>query len=547
MAKQLLFNEEARRRLLAGVEQISKAVKVTLGPKGRNVLLDKKFGAPTVTKDGVSVAKEVELADPFENMGAQLLKEVATKTNDVAGDGTTTATVLAYSLVKEGLKSVAAGMTPIELKRGIDKAVEIAVEEIKKNSKEIKDKEEISHVASVSANNDGEIGKTIADAMEKVGKDGVITVEESKTMDTSIEFVEGMQFDRGYISAYFVTDRDTMTSVYEDVFILIHDKKISSMKDMLPLLEKVAQSGKPLLIIAEDVDGEALSTLVVNSLRGTLRTCAVKAPGFGDRRKAMLEDIAILTGGEVISEELGLKLENTEISQLGKAKTIKIDKDNTTIINGNGKQKDIQDRIAQIKAQIEDTTSDYDREKLQERLAKLAGGVAVINVGAATEVELKEKKHRVEDALSATRAAIEEGIVPGGEIALIQAALALDKANTAGLTDDEKVGFKIVKRALEEPIRQIAENAGLDGAVIADKAKVEKKGVGFDAAKMEWVDMVKAGIIDPAKVTRSALQNAASIASLLLITECAITDIPEKKDPPPMPGGGMGGMGGMDY
>ncbi|MDR0629939.1 MAG: chaperonin GroEL [Treponema sp.] len=548
MAKQLLFNEDARRRLLAGVEQISKAVKVTLGPKGRNVLLDKKFGAPTVTKDGVSVAKEVELEDPYENMGAQLLKEVATKTNDVAGDGTTTATVLAYSLVKEGLKSVAAGMTPIELKRGIDKAVEIAVEEIKKNAKEIKDKEEISHVASVSANNDNEIGKTIADAMEKVGKDGVITVEESKTMDTTIEFVEGMQFDRGYISAYFVTDRDTMSSVYEDVYILIHDKKISSMKDMLPLLEKVAQSGKPLLIIAEDVDGEALSTLVLNSLRGTLRTCAVKAPGFGDRRKAMLEDIAILTGGEVITEELGIKLENTEISQLGKAKTVKIDKDNTTIINGAGKPKEIQDRIAQIKAQIEDTTSDYDREKLQERLAKLAGGVAVINVGAATEVELKEKKHRVEDALSATRAAIEEGIVSGGEIALIEAAIALDKADTTGLTDDEKVGFKIVKRALEEPIRQIAENAGLDGAVIADKAKIEKKGIGFDAAKMEWVDMVKAGIIDPAKVTRSALQNAASIASLLLTTECAITDIPEKKEAAPMPGGGgMGGMGGMDY
>jgi len=547
MAKQLMFNEEARRKLLSGVEQISKAVKVTLGPKGRNVLLDKKFGAPTVTKDGVSVAKEVELADPYENMGAQLLKEVATKTNDVAGDGTTTATVLAYSLVKEGLKAVTAGMTPLELKRGIDKAVEIAVGEIKKNAKDIKDKEEISHVASVSANNDSEIGNTIADAMEKVGKDGVITVEESKTMITSIEFVEGMQFDRGYISAYFVTDRDTMTSVYEDVFILIHDKKVSSMKDMLPLLEKVAQSGKPLLIIAEDCDGEALSTLVVNSLRGTLRTCAVKAPGFGDRRKAMLEDIAILTGGEVISEELGLKLENTDISQLGKAKTVKVDKDNTTIINGAGKQKDIQDRIAQIKAQIEDTTSDYDREKLQERLAKLAGGVAVINVGAATEVELKEKKHRVEDALSATRAAIDEGIVPGGAIALIQAALALDKADMNGLTDDEKVGFKIVKRALEEPIRQIAENACVDAAMIADRAKNEKRGMGFDAAKMEWVDMLKAGIIDPAKVTRSALQNAASIASLLLTTECAITDIPEKKEAPAMPGGGMGGMGGMDY
>jgi len=547
MAKQLLFNEDARRKLLAGVEQISQAVKVTLGPKGRNVLLDKKFGAPTVTKDGVSVAKEIELVDPYENMGAQLLKEVATKTNDVAGDGTTTATVLAYSLVKEGLKSVAAGMTPLELKRGIDKAVEIAVEEIKKNSKKINDKEEISHVASVSANNDIEIGKTIADAMEKVGKDGVITVEESKTMDTSIEFVEGMQFDRGYISAYFVTDRDTMTCVYDDVYILIHDKKISSMKDMLPLLEKVAQSGKPLLIIAEDADGEALSTLVVNSLRGTLKTCAVKAPGFGDRRKAMLEDIAILTGGELISEELGLKLENTDISQLGKAKTVKIDKDNTTIINGAGTNKDIKDRIAQIKSQIEDTTSDYDREKLHERLAKLAGGVAVINVGAATEVELKEKKHRVEDALSATRAAIDEGIVSGGAIAMIQAAIALDKADTAGLTDDEKVGFKIVKRALEEPIRQIAENAGLDGAVVAEKAKHEKKGVGFDAAKMEWVDMIKSGIIDPAKVTRSALQNAASVASLLLLTECAITDLPEKKEAPAMPGGGMGGMGGMDY
>ncbi|MDR0557630.1 MAG: chaperonin GroEL [Treponema sp.] len=546
MAKQLMFNEEARRKLLDGVEQISKAVKVTLGPKGRTVLLDKKFGAPTITKDGVSVAKEVELVDPYENMGAQLLKEVATKTNDLAGDGTTTATVLAYSLVKEGLKAVAAGMTPIELKRGIDKAVEIAVEEIKKNSKEIKDKEEISHVASVSANNDMEIGNTIADAMAKVGKDGVITVEESKTMNTSIDFVEGMQFDRGYISAYFVTDRDTMTSVYEDAYILIHDKKISTMKDILPLLEKIAQSNKPLLIIAEDVDGEALSTLVLNSLRGTLRTCAVKAPGFGDRRKAMLEDIAILTGGQVITEELGLKLENTDINQLGKAKTIKIDKDNTTIINGSGKEKDITDRIAQIKAQIEDTTSDYDREKLQERLAKLAGGVAVISVGAATEVELKEKKHRVEDALSATRAAIAEGIVPGGALALIQAARALEKAGLKDLTDDERVGFKIVKRALEEPIRQIAENAGVDGAVIADKAKASKAGVGFDAANMKWVDMVSAGIIDPAKVARSALQNAASIAGLLLTTECAITDIPEKKEAVPA-GGGMGGMGGMDY
>jgi chaperonin GroEL len=491
MAKQLLFNEEGRRKLLSGVEQISKAVKVTLGPKGRNVLLDKKFGAPTVTKDGVSVAKEVELSDPFENMGAQLLKEVATKTNDVAGDGTTTATVLAYALVKKGLESVSAGMTPIELKRGIDKAVEIAVAEIKKNSKSIgKDKAEISNVASISANNDTLIGNTIADAMEKVGKDGVITVEESKTMDTTIDFVEGMQFDRGYISAYFVTDRDTMTCVYEDCFILIHDKKISSLKDMLPLLEKVAQSGKPLLIIAEDVDGEALSTLVLNSLRGTLHTCAVKAPGFGDRRKAMLEDIAVLTGGTVITEELGLKLENTGIEALGKARTIKIDKDNTTIINGAGKEKDIKDRIAQIKKQIDDTTSEYDREKLQERLAKLAGGVAVINVGAATEVELKEKKHRVEDALSATRAAIEEGIVAGGGLALIQTIPALRKADMNGLTEHEKVGFKIVERALEEPIRQIAENAGLDAGIIADKAKNSQPGIGFDAAKSEWVDWV---------------------------------------------------------
>ncbi len=542
MAKQLLFSEEARRKLLVGVETISKAVKVTLGPKGRNVLLDKKFGAPTVTKDGVSVAKEVELEDPYENMGAQLLKEVATKTNDIAGDGTTTATVLAYSIVKEGLKSVAAGIDPMALKRGIDQAVTMAVEEIRKNSKEIKEKEEIAHVASVSANNDIEIGNQIADAMEKVGKDGVITVEESKTMDTTIEYVEGMQFDRGYTSPYFVTNRDSMTTVFENPLILIHDKKISNMKDLLPVLEKVAQTGKPLLIIAEDIEGEALATLIVNHLRGTINVCAVKAPGFGDRRKAMLEDIAILTGGEVISEELGLKLENTTINQLGTAKTVKVDKDNTTIINGGGKQKDIQDRIAQIKKQIEETTSDYDREKLQERLAKLAGGVAVINVGAATEVEMKEKKHRVEDALSATRAAIEEGIVPGGGIALIQAALALEKADITKMTDDEKVGFKIVKRALEEPIRQIAENAGVDGSIIADKAKHEKKGVGFDAAKMEWVDMMKAGIIDPAKVTRSALQNAASVASLLLTTECAITDLPEKEKPAANPGPGMGGM-----
>ncbi len=545
MAKQLLFTEDARKKLLSGVEQISKAVKVTLGPKGRNVLLDKKFGAPTVTKDGVSVAREVELEDPFENMGAQLLKEVATKTNDVAGDGTTTATVLAYSMVREGLKAVTAGMTPIELKRGMDKAVSVAVDEVIKSAKEIKGSDEVSHVASVSANNDHEIGDILAAAIEKVGKDGVITVEESKTMETTTDYVEGMQFDRGYISSYFVTDRDRMETVFEDPFILIHDKKISNLKDMLPLLEKIAQTGKPLLIIAEDVDAEALATLVVNNIRGVLKTCAVKAPGFGDRRKAMLEDIAILTGGQVISEEIGLKLENTDLPQLGHAKSVKIDKDNTTIIDGAGKAKDIKDRVAEIKAQIDASTSDYDTEKLKERLAKLVGGVAVINIGAVTEVEMKEKKHRVEDALSATRAALEEGIVPGGGTALIQAAKALD-AYEGELTQDERVGFNIVKRALEEPIRQIAENAGQDGGVIAERAKNEKKGVGFDAAKMEWTDMVKAGIIDPAKVTRSALQNAASIAGLLLTTECAITDLPEKNPPAaPMGDGGMGGMGGM--
>ena len=545
MAKQLLFNEEARKKLLSGVEQISQAVKVTLGPKGRNVLLDKKFGAPTVTKDGVSVAREVELEDPYENMGAQLLKEVATKTNDVAGDGTTTATVLAYSMVREGLKAVAAGMTPIELKKGMDKAVKLAVDEIKKNSKEIKGTDEVSHVASVSANNDEEIGSILASAIERVGKDGVITVEESKTMETTTDFVEGMQFDRGYISPYFVTDRDRMETVFDNPLILIHDKKISSMKDMLPLLEKVAQAGKPLVIICEDMDGEALATLIVNNLRGVLKTCAVKAPGFGDRRKAMLEDIAILTGGQVITEDLGLKLETTELSQLGQAKSVKIDKDNTTIVDGAGNAKDIKERVGQIKHQIEEATSEYDKEKLKERLAKISGGVAVINIGAVTEVEMKEKKHRVEDALSATRAALEEGIVAGGGLALIQAAECLEKADTADLSDDAKVGFKIVKRALEEPIRQIAENAGLDGAVIADKAKHEKKGVGFDAAKMEWKDMVGAGIIDPAKVTRSALQNAASVASLLLTTECAITDLPEKNPPMMPPAGGMGGMDGM--
>lgn len=545
MAKQLEFNEVARKKLFLGVEKLSNAVKVTLGPKGRNVLLDKKFGAPTVTKDGVSVAKEIELDDPFENMGAQLVKEVATKTNDVAGDGTTTATVLAYSITKEGVKSVAAGINPMALKRGIDKAVAISVEEIKKFAKTIKDKSEIAQVASISANNDMEIGMQIADAMEKVGKDGVITVEESKTIDSFIDFVEGMQFDRGYLSPYFATNRDNMTAVLDNPYILIYDKKISNMKDLLPILEKIAQAGKPILIIAEDIEGEALATLVVNSIRGTITAVAVKAPGFGDRRKAMLEDIAILTGGQVISEELGLKLENTELEALGKAKTIKIEKENTTIINGEGKADDLKDRISQIKAQIEDTTSDYDREKLQERLAKLAGGVAVINVGAATEVELKEKKHRVEDALSATRAAIDEGVIPGGGVALIQVVHALEKTDMTDIPADERVGFTIVKRALEEPIRQIAENAGLDGAVIAEKAKNEKKGIGFDANNMEWVDMLKAGIIDPAKVARSALQNAASIASLLLTTECIVTDLPEK-DAPSMPGGaGMGGMGGM--
>ena len=547
MAKQLKFDEDARKALFQGVQKLSNAVKVTLGPKGRNVLIDKKFGAPTVTKDGVSVAKEIELEDAYENMGAQLLKEVATKTNDVAGDGTTTATVLAYSIIKEGIKSVAAGINPMGIKRGIDRAVELAVEEIKKSSKVIKGKEEIAQVASISANNDMEIGEEIAAAMEKVGKDGVITVEESKTIESTTDFVEGMQFDRGYLSPYFATNRETMSAVLENPYILIFDKKVSNMKDLLPILEKVAQAGKPLLIIAEDVEGEALATLVVNTLRGTLNAVAVKAPGFGDRRKAMLEDIAILTGGQVIAEELGLKLETTELNQLGTAKSIKVEKENTTVINGGGKQQDIKDRIAQIKAQIEETSSDYDREKLQERLAKLAGGVAVINVGAATEVELKEKKHRVEDALSATRAAIEEGIIPGGGVCLIQAVHALEKADMSELNEAEKVGYLIVKRALEEPIRQIAQNAGLDGSIIAEKAKNEKKGIGFDAAAMEWTDMIKVGIIDPAKVTRSALQNAASIAALLLTTECAVTDLPEDEKPMPAGGGapGMGGMGGM--
>jgi len=538
MAKQLLYDEAGRIALLRGVSVMSNAVKVTLGPKGRNVILDKKYGSPTVTNDGVTIAKEIELDDPFENMGAQLLKEVASKTNDVAGDGTTTATVLAYSIIKEGLKAVASGMDPMGIQRGINSAVEKAVDELKKQSKPISAKESIAQVATISANNDRTIGNLIADAMEKVGKDGVITVDESKSMETTLEVVEGMQFDRGYLSPYFVTNRETMRVELEDPYVLIHDKKISSMKDLLPILEKIAQSGRPLLIIAEDVEGEALATLVVNRLRGTLHVCAVKAPGFGDRRKAMLQDIAVLTGGEVLSEDTGAKLENTDIKQLGRAKSIRIAKEETTIIEGAGKKADITGRISQIKREIDATTSDYDREKLQERLAKLSGGVAVINVGAATEVELKERKHRVEDALSATRAAVEEGIVPGGGLVLVQAAKVLEESQPEGLVDAQAVGYRIVRRALEEPIRQIATNAGLDGSIVADKAKHAKKGFGFDAQAMDWVDMVQAGIIDPAKVTRSALQNAASIAGLLLTTECSITDLPEKKKAA-MPEGGM--------
>jgi chaperonin GroEL len=542
-AKYLEFNTEARSRLKRGVDQLAEAVKVTLGPKGRNVVIDKKFGSPTVTKDGVTVAKEIELEDEIENMGAQMVKEVATKTSDLAGDGTTTATVLAQAIFREGLKSVTAGANPMSLKRGIDKAVEGVVEELKKISVPTKGRKEIAQVGTISANGDKEIGDKIADAMDKVGKDGVITVEEARGLETTLETVDGMQFDRGYLSPYFITDPEKMEAVLEDAYILVHDKKISAMKDLLPLLEKVAQSGKPLLLIAEDIEGEALATLVVNKLRGTLKVCGVKAPGFGDRRKEMLTDISTLTAGKVISEELGFKLENTVLGDLGQAKRIVIDKDNTTIIGGKGKQADIQGRIGQIKAAIEKSTSDYDKEKLQERLAKLAGGVAVINVGAATETEMKEKKARVEDALHATRAAVEEGIVPGGGVALLWCQRALDKIK--GSDDDEKIGIEIVRRSLEEPIRMIAQNAGAEGAIVVGKVKESAKlNYGYNAQGDEYEDMVVAGVIDPTKVTRTALQNAASIAGLLLTTECVVVEKKEKEKTPPMPGGG-GGMGGM--
>ena len=536
MAKQIIYGEQSRQAILRGINQLADAVKVTLGPKGRNVILDKKYGSPTITKDGVTVAKEIDLKDPLENMGAQMVREVASKTSDTAGDGTTTATVLAQAIYREGAKNVVAGANPMELKRGIEKAVEVIVEQIKKMSRPVSGNM-VAQVGMISANSDLTIGTIIAEAMEKVGKDGVITVEEAKTLETSLEVVEGMQFDRGYLSAYFVTDAERMEVVLEDALVLIHEKKISVMKDMLPLLEQVARAGKPLLIIAEEVEGEALATLVVNKLRGTLHTCAVKAPGFGDRRKAMLEDISVLTGGKAITEDLGIKLENIKVSDLGRAKKVVVDKDNTTIVEGAGKTKEIEGRIKQIRAQIEETTSDYDREKLQERLAKLAGGVAVIKVGAATETAMKEKKARVEDALNATRAAVEEGIVPGGGVALLRSAKSIDGLKLVG---DEKVGAMIVKRALEEPIRQIVENAGLEGSVIVEKVKSETApNRGYDAESMEYVDMLQAGIIDPTKVERVALQNAASVAALLLTTEALITDLPEDKPAaaPPMPHG----------
>jgi chaperonin GroEL len=535
MAKMIEYEASARDKLKKGVDKLANTVKVTLGPKGRNVILDKKFGSPTVTKDGVTVAKEIELEDHFENMGAQMVREVASKTSDVAGDGTTTATVLAQAIYAEGLKNVTAGANPMQVKRGIDAAVVKAVEEIKKLSKEVSGKKEIAQIGSISANNDKVIGELIAEAMEKVGKDGVITVEEAKTTETTLEVVEGMQFDRGYLSPYFITDPDTMHAELEDAYVLIHDKKISSMKDLLPVLEKIAQTGKPLLIVAEDVEGEALATLVVNKLRGTLKICAVKAPGFGDRRKAMLEDIAILTGGKVISEELGFKLENAVISDMGQAKKITVDKDNTTIVEGSGQTADIKGRIESIRKQIEDTTSDYDREKLQERLAKLAGGVAVINVGAATETEMKEKKARVEDALHATRAAVEEGIIPGGGVAFLRVAPSIDDLQLMG---DEKVGATIIRKALEAPMRFIAENAGVEGSIVLDQVRKNQGAYGYNAESDKYVDMFEDGVIDPTKVARSALENAASISSLLLTTEAMITDKPEKKEP--MPGGAPG-------
>jgi chaperonin GroEL len=544
-AKQLAFDVVARDKLLRGVDVLANAVKTTLGPRGRNVVLDKSFGSPTVTKDGVTVAKEIELEDKFENMGAQMVKEVASKTSDVAGDGTTTATVLAQAIARQGIKTVTAGANAMAVKRGIDKAVKTIVDDLKKQSKPISGKKEISQVAAISANNDQTIGDLIADAMEKVGKDGVITVEEAKSIDTTLEVVEGMQFDRGYIAAYFVTNSEKMECVLDEPLILIHDKKISAMKDLLPLLEKTAQMGKSLLIIAEEVEGEALATLVVNKLRGTLKVAAVKAPGFGDRRKAMLEDIAVLTGGIVISEEAGFKLENTTVDSLGKAKRVTIDKENTTIIEGAGKKEDIKGRVNQIRRMIDETTSDYDREKLQERLAKLAGGVAVVNIGAATETEMKEKKARVEDALHATRAAVEEGIVAGGGVALIRAAATLDSVKSEG---DEKIGVDIIRRAIEEPLRWIVQNAGMEPSVVANDVKGHKGGYGFNAYTCKYEDLLAAGVIDPTKVVRSALENASSIAGLILTTECVITEKPkEEKEPAPGMGGagGMGGMGGM--
>jgi chaperonin GroEL len=545
-AKQLLFSGEARARILEGVEQLARAVKVTLGPRGRNVVLDKKWGSPTVTKDGVTVAKEIELDDPYQNMGAQMVREVASKTSDVAGDGTTTATVLAEAIFREGIKNITAGAAPMAVKRGIEKAVETVVEELKKLSRPVKENKEIEQVATISANSDSVIGKMIADAMDKVGKDGTITVEEARSVDTTLEVVEGMQFDKGYISPYFVTEKESMEAVLEDAYVLLYDKKLSSMKDLLPVLEKVAQRGKPLLIVAEEVEGEALATLVVNKLRGTLNVCAVKAPGFGDRRKAMMEDIATITGGKLITEDLGIKLENTKIEDLGRAKRIVVDKENTTLVEGAGKKADIQGRIAQLKREIDDTTSDYNREKLQERLAKLAGGVAVINVGAATETEMKEKKARVEDALHATRAAVEEGIVPGGGVAYIRSLKALEKlaSETEG---DVKVGVQIIRRALEQPLRTLCDNAGIEGSLVVEQVKQykgEEKFFGYDVDGERYVDMFKAGIIDPTKVSRTALQNAASVASLLLTTEALVTEIPEKKKAAASPGGGGGGYGG---